>query len=299
MTDAVVSPTDTSAAPAAVSPSEGAAPAIADVAAPASPTAEVAAPAAPVDATPAPAPVAVETAVEKTEAPKLDAAPSLLTAADAKSPADAPKDAKAVETPAPDATSDAAKAAAEAAAKTDPAKDATAPAPPAPLTYEPFKVPEGIKLDETMVKQFTDIIGPKQLPQEQAQNLIDLAQNMISSERKRIEDYQRDVWNKVGETWASELRDDPDLGRNRLNTTLSIAKAVVEEYAGNQSAAKEILALMDTTKLGNNKQVVGLLHNIGKALNVFEDKIVTAQPTAPKRQKSPGNRGWYESMEQG
>ena len=46
--------------------------------------------------------------------------------------------------------------------------------------------------------------------------------------------------------------------------------------------------------MGNFKPLVRLLSNLGKALNIFEDSSVPANPTAPKMPKTPGNRGWYD-----
>lgn len=259
-------------------------------AAPAVPQADSAAqvPAAPV----APVPEKVEAAPEKVEAAKFESTPSLLTAAEGKPATETVK----ADTPAPDATKEPPKEASKEA-QSAPEKDATAITPPAPVTYEAFKVPDGLKLSEDVVKEFTNIIGPKQLPQETAQQLVDFHVKETQRIAEAVAKHQMDVWQNVGETWKNELRNDETLGRNRLDTTLSQAKAVIEQYSGSPENSQKILSLMDTTNLGNNREVVGLLHNIAKALNIFEDKIVAAPPTPPKRTKSPGNRGWYQSME--
>lgn len=179
---------------------------------------------------------------------------------------------------------------------TDPEKkEATADAPPAPISYDAFKLPEGVKLDDKELAKFTEVAGKAQIPQDVAQSLVDLyvAERQNDAALARAE--QRRVWDTLNDTWKTELRNDAELGGNRLETTLSLAKAVVEEYLPPNEVG-EYMAHMRNNGMGNFKLHVKLLHNIGKAMNVFEDGIVPANPQAPKAQKGPGNRGWYPSM---
>ena len=278
-------------------------------------TAPATAPAPVVEAAPAPAPVAAEAAsvpaavpAPATEAPKVDAAApapkevaveavpeiaqspaSLLEKAEGKPVVVETK----VETPAPATTETKAVEPAEVKAA-DPVKDATAQPPPAPIKYEAFKVPDGLKLDDERVKQFTDIIGPKQLPQEDAQKLFDMHTAEMQRVIKERDDYQKKVWQTINDTWSTKTRNDPELGGNRLNTTLRMAKAVIEEYAGSPEYARELIAQTTNNGMGNNPEFIRLLHNIGRALNVYEDGIVAAPPTPPKAPKTRGNRGWYD-----
>lgn len=263
------------------------------------------------DAPAAAAPASPDAAPAADAAKGADSAPTLLEAADGKKPDAAPTDAK----PADDAPAKAADAPAEAkkddpapaadakpdadakddAAKADPdAKDATAETPPPdPIKYEAFKLPDGLKLDDKELSKFTEFAGKAQIPQDVAQGLIDMyvAERQQDVATARAE--QRKVWDTLNDTWKTELRNDPELGGNRLETTLSLAKAVVEEYLP-PAEVGEYMAHMRNNGMGNFKLHVKLLHNIGKALNVFEDGIVPANPQAPKPQKGPGQRGWYD-----
>lgn len=282
------------------------------IAAPAVETAVPAAEAAPATpATEAPAVVKTEPAEQKSE-------PSLLESAEGKKPeaktetkvSEPSKDGKDTSAPAeakPEPKSDKPEAKAEAkkdegkkdeAKATDQTKEATASQPPAPVKYEAFKVPDGIKLEDEKLAKFTEIVGTRQIPQEDAQNLIDLYIQERKSDVERAQAEQRRVWNALNDTWKTDLRKDTEIGGNRLETSLSMAKAVVEEYLKPQEA-RELLAHMSNNGMGNFKPMVRLLHNIGKSLNIFEDGMVPANPTAPKMPKSPGNRGWYDKSEMG
>lgn len=239
------------------------------------------------------------------EAPK-ESAPSLLEAAPSKPKADEAK----AEPPAPEVKADEAKPAeaegdkkpetkadeAKKAEAEDPEKDATVlPEPPAPVKYEAFKVPDGIKLDDKKLEAFTEVIGASQVKQEDAQKLIDLYVAEKKADYDAMQQEQRKVWNTLNDTWKTDLRKDPVLGGNRLETSLSMAKAVVEEYGGSPEQVRELLAHTSNNGMGNFPGFVRLLHNIGVAMNVFEDGMVSANPSAPKAQKGPGNRGWYDT----
>jgi hypothetical protein len=290
---------------AAAATEAGAAPSPADSASAAQP--------APVETAPAAAPAASEAAVveSKPEPTLLEAATGKPKAdGDTAKPADGAEAKK--DDPAPaadkkpeaDAKPEADKPKDDAGKKADDAgadpekKEATAEEPPAPKSYEPFKLPEGLKLDDKELAKFTDIAGKAQIPQDVAQSFVDLyiAERKQDVELARAE--QQKHWRTLNDTWKTELRTDPNLGGNRTDTSLSLAKAVVEEFGGTPDQQKEFFRHISDTGgngMGNYVGFVRLLHNIGKALNMFEDGIVPAKPQAPKAQKGPGNRGWYDN----
>jgi hypothetical protein len=241
---------------------------------------------------------------EATDAKASDAKTDDAAAKDAPVPADAAKaddvkDAKADGEKKPEAKADEAKKD-DAAKATDPANEASAEAqPPAPVKYEAFKVPEGVKLDDKELAKFTDIVGSAQVKQEDAQKLVDLYVAERQRDVEAIRQEQRRVWDALNDTWKSELRKDQVLGGNRLETSLSMAKAVIEEYGGSPEQVRELLAHTTNNGMGNYAGFVRLLHNIGQALNIFEDGIVPANPKPPKPVKGPGQRGWYNNSNMG
>jgi hypothetical protein len=295
-------PSATAPAPAATSSpsattaeaSSSSAPATSDTSAPAG----AAAAASPASGSPSPAaPEATSAAgadpAAAATAPTTESTPSLLESASGKPKADAP--AATPDKPAPTEAKPAdGEKPPEAKAEVDPGtKDATAEAqPPAPKTYEPFKAPEGVQLGEKELKAFTDIIGPAQVPQEVAQNLVDLYVTETNRVRDLAAQHQRDVWNGFNDTWKTELKTDSELGGNRLETSLAIAKAVVEMYLPDANQQKRYWDHLRANGMGNFVEHVRLLHNIGQALNVFENSIVPAQGAMPNVPRTRADR-WY------
>ena len=284
---------------AAAAPAVEAAPAAAAAAeAPPAPTAPEAAPAA-AEATPAAEPTLLESASAKPPAEaaaadtKESPAPSEPAAAEGDKKPEA-KDAKTEGDKKPEAEAD------KDAGKGDPEKkEATAAEPPAPIKYEAFTLPEGLKVDEERLGKFTELAGKAHIPQDVAQSLVSLhaeeMQRFAADVQKQADQHQRDVWRGLNDTWKADFRKDPEMGGNRSETTLARAKAVIEEYGGNKDQVKELLAHTSNNGMGNYPGFIRLLNNIGEALNVFEDAEIPANPSAPKPQRGPGNRGWYNN----
>jgi hypothetical protein len=183
---------------------------------------------------------------------------------------------------------------------TDPVKEATAELqPPAPVKYEAFKVPDGIKLDDKELGKFTEVLGSAQVKQEDVQKLVDLytAERQRDFETARTE--QREHWNKLNDTWKTDTRKDEKLGGNRLETSLSMAKAFIEEYGGSKEQVRELMAHLNNNGMGNFIGFIRLAHNAATALNIFEDSVVSANPSTPKEERGPGKRGWYGNMGNG
>jgi|GEM_PF-2287815 hypothetical protein len=250
--------------------------------------------AAPESATPESAPSLLSSAAGKQPAQPAPAADA-ESEPDAKA-ADAPESGKDGGQPAKPDDPGKAKAEGKADAATDPAKDATAKDPPdqpPALSLEDLKFPEGMALDAEAGKAFVDLLNNAALTgKDRGQALIDLHLKEIDRVAQHIAAHQRKVWNDLNAGWQDQLRKDPELGGNRLDTTLSRAKAVIEEFLSPEDA-KALLIHTDNNGMGNFPVFIRLLSNIGKRLNVFEDNIVAANP-APARSRAPGSRGWYD-----
>lgn len=268
------------------------------------PAPEPAAPDPAAPATPEPAPV--------TDAPKPDAAEapastSLIGDAEApKEPTDKPADGEAAKPEAPKEgdkpKEEPEKQEPKKDEKDEPAADAAKPdeaaVAPVALTLADVALPDAIKLGDKESKAFFDVLNDAKLePKQRAQGLIDL----YLGEMKRIGDEadarQRTAWDNYNVQRKSEVKADTEVGGNRMNTALSMAKAVVEEYGGSAEQRAELFRRLDEktgTGMGNDVFLIRLLNNIGRKLNVFEDGIIPANPTAPKATRTPGKRGWYD-----
>jgi hypothetical protein len=250
------------------------------------------------------APSSAEAAPAQAAPAKPDSAGSLLAEAAAKAPGEAegakpeakpdakaevkPDATKPVEPPAP--AKPEAKAEGEAPA---PAKEALAETPPA-RTYENFKVPEGLKLDDARIKDFTSILDNAELShQDRGQKLVDMFVDEATKLTAARDQHQRDVFDQLQNGWKEELRTDPQVGGNRLETSLGRAKWVVEQFGGDEKQVGSLLAQLSYTGMGNNVGLVRLLDNVAEMLS--EGEIVPASPRPAKDTRSRADR-WYEKQ---
>lgn len=240
---------------------------------------------------PAPEPTLLDGAPSSAE-PAADAPPA---ADESPAPADeATKTEGEGEAPKPDAE----------AAKTDPdAKDATAEdQQTAPIVYDAFTLPEGVTFDNERLGKFTEVAGKAHIPQDVAQSLVSLhveeMQRFSQEVSKATEQNQRDVWQKLNNTWKDDFRKDERLGGNRAETSLAMAKAVLEEYGGTPEQVRDLLAHTSVNGMGNYPGFIRLLVNIGEAMSVFEESEAPINPNAPKHGGKRSDR-WYPSMGNG
>src|SRR6185437_7889894 len=115
--------------------------------------------------------------------------------------------------------------------------------------------------------------------QEFGQKLVDLYVNEVQGLGQRLQQRQVEIWNDQNAAWKDEVRGDPELGGNRIATTLNTCGSVIEQYGGTPQQIAELRQAFNATGAGNHPAVVRLLHNIGKALG--EGRPVPAQKPAP------------------
>jgi hypothetical protein len=304
---------------------EPAAPINSDATVASTPAAAVAAPAAessPAAGAPAPAEAAPAPKTDSTPTP----APSLLAGADAgkREGAEAPDAAKPADpasaakpadgTPPPegatkdDATVDAAKPDVKPEAKPGGApdaavKEALAETPPAPPTYGDLKLPDGFKLEDTKLKEFDSLLGTFETGakaehgQVEAlrQNLVNFYHTEVQRIGEQVAKHQVDVWNRMKEGWINDLKSDPQLGGNRIDTTLGNAKYAFENYLGlNKQQQDQLMTILDNAGVSSHPLLVRGLHGLYQRFR--EPEPVSPNPPIPQNKgKEPGQRGWYDS----
>ena len=136
--------------------------------------------------------------------------------------------------------------------------------PGAPEQYE-FQAPEGQAFDAAVLEAYSDVAKELNLSQEDAQKLLDkVAPVMQARQQEQIAQVQED--------WANATRADKELGGDKLDASLSVAKKALDAFA-----TPELKTLLNQSGLGNNPEVIRFMYRAGKAMS--EDKIVTGRQT--------------------
>lgn len=119
-----------------------------------------------------------------------------------------------------------------------------------PIEYEPFKLPEGLKVDEAKLGDFTKIAAEARIPQEVAQQLVDL----YSSEIKQLTEAPMRAWTDLQTSWRNEVINDPEIGGAKLDQNLAMIKTGLKNLLGEQSG--KFFEALNVTGAGNNPDIV-------------------------------------------
>lgn len=146
--------------------------------------------------------------------------------------------------------------------------------PEAEVEYS-FEMPEGIEIDEPSANEFKGIAKELKLSKEAAQKVVDIA---VKREVQRAE-----AWKTQVEGWKKEVETDKEIGGDKLNESMSLARKAVA------LGPPELKEFLNTSGIGNHPAFVKWAASIGKALS--EDSFVKGgNPPAPKENKTLGQK---------
>lgn len=146
------------------------------------------------------------------------------------------------------------------------------PAPPP--VYEPFKLPENVKVDNERIGEFTNILSALELKgkadhaitQEVGQQLLDFHVNELQKYTTEYNEYLQTTHNKQVVGWKDEFLADPVIGGANKDTTVTAALEFIRTHGGSEQEQQEFRSLMETTGIGNHKAMIRLLANAQIAL---------------------------------
>lgn len=133
----------------------------------------------------------------------------------------------------------------------------------APEKYE-FKPAEGQELDTAALEQFEPIARELNLTNEQAQKMVDLYGTKIMP---MVQKQQAEAWQKQTEGWAETVKEDKEIGGDKLTANLSAAQRALDQFG-----TPELKEYLNATGLGNHPDLVKTFVKIGKAMS--EDGMV-------------------------
>lgn len=156
-----------------------------------------------------------------------------------------------------------------------------------PLTAEDITIPEGLEVNETLRDEALAIVNNRELsPKEQLQGLIDLQGKLAKEASEAISE----TWVKTQEAWQNEVKSDPTIGGDKLQSTLNAVNKLVSEYG-----SPELIEVFATTGAGNNVHVIKFLNSVAGKL--LEGGPVI--PTAPTSQETSAAERLFPSMKKG
>ena len=243
-----------------------------------------------------PAPAAVSSAAPAVVSPtapvveSATAAPSPVVVAEA-TPATVPESAVVAPTPAPSLLGE------DTVKKPDlkvveDAKPVEAVEKPVEVTpvpvYEDFKLPEGFVHDKDKISTFTKELADLEVTtkadhakmQAFGQKLMDQYVSEVKGVIKQMEDASKAAFEKKRTDWLEATKADPEIGGNRLDTTINKANDFIRTHGGTPDQQKEIRELMKSTGIDNHPAMIRLLAMASK--NMAEGRPLTATKPVPQ-----------------
>ena len=132
----------------------------------------------------------------------------------------------------------------------------------APESYE-FKAPEGTQFDDAVIGAFSEVAKELNLPQDQAQKVLDKMVPVIAA--RQAEQFQA-----ARTEWAEAAKTDKEFGGEKLTENLGTAKKALDALA-----TPELRTLLEESGLGNHPEVIRVFYRAGKAIS--EDRFVAGQ----------------------
>lgn len=139
--------------------------------------------------------------------------------------------------------------------------------PNAPEKYE-FKAPENTTLDDAVLGKLSEVAKELDLSQEAAQKLVDKVAPEMA--KRQVEAFQ-----KLNETWVTEVKADKELGGDKLQENLAVAKKGLDAVG-----SPALRALLEQTGLGNQPEVIRAFYKVGQFIS--QDRFVPGGTGAPK-----------------
>ncbi|BBI47343.1 hypothetical protein [Pseudomonas phage HU1] len=136
-----------------------------------------------------------------------------------------------------------------------------------PETYEAYKLPEGVQVDEALLGEFNTVAKELGLTQAQAQKLVDLQAKTAAAGETGREEFLAQALKTQSDAWVNEIKSDPELGGAKFDATVSTAVKAISTFFGD-----DFRQLLNDSGIGNNPALIRGMHKIGLAIS--EDKLV-------------------------
>lgn len=161
------------------------------------------------------------------------------------------------------------------------------PEEPAPITYEPFKLPEGIQYDEAAMRKASEVFAASKLPQDVAQNLVDLHVAELSRVQDVALSHQRRTFDDTVERWAQEYAQKAGPRHDTMLREASYGRDQVltdPRYGGSPELLQAFTDVMNYTGVGNHWAVIQAFAAVGRML---EEPVPITEEIRPAVDRGP------------
>lgn len=175
-------------------------------------------------------------------------------------------------------------------------------------TYEPLKVPEGFKIDESKMGDFTKMLGEFEASkpdhvkfQEFGQKALDFHINALQEQTKQLTDYYVSLHQKRVADEFSTLKKDPVIGGNGddkvfAKTTQELA-SFLQSHGGSKEEVNAFRKYVSENGVDNSLPIARVLLNLKSKIDRYESEVSKPLPgTKPATEKSAPGKGILKTL---
>lgn len=140
--------------------------------------------------------------------------------------------------------------------------------PGAPESYEPFKLPEDVTVNEEVLGKFSQLAKDANLPQDKAQSLVELGAEMA----KGFESAAQKSLEELKTSFSTQLANDTEIGGESLDANLAVAQRAIDTFG-----SKELKDMLDGSGLNKHPELVRFFYKVGQT--VAEDTQGDGSPS--------------------
>lgn len=163
----------------------------------------------------------------------------------------------------------------------------------APVVYQPFSFPEGIKADDSVLGELSNLFGSAKVPQDVAQKIIDTGTKAMGDYAAHIAAEQHRIFNETRAGWVKEVMSDAVLGGVGHQTAMGAVARMRDLLVPPEDRAAWD-QMLTYTGAGDHPALIRMLHH---AAQIFDEPAplgTTPRPTGTDGGKPP--RGGIRSL---
>ncbi len=131
------------------------------------------------------------------------------------------------------------------------------------------------------MEPFIGFLTEHNLAPEQGQRLIDLHLAEIERAKAQLTKHQIDVFHSTREAWRNEVIKDPELGGNRIQTTINGALGFMRHYASNADHYTRLIQKGEVTGWNDDPDFIRLMWNASQGLASLYREPAPVVPMKP------------------
>lgn len=130
---------------------------------------------------------------------------------------------------------------------------------PAPIEYEDFTLPEGVEISPEEMSRAKEVFGKANLPQETAQEYLDMHRAEVQRTVDDLQKKQWDDWMATRQVWRDTFQSDEEIGGNRANTSIQAGSNLIRSFG-----TEGLVEAIEQTGLGDHPEFIRFLARLSE-----------------------------------